>query len=128
MADTGLIVTVVIFCFIFAWIIVFSILAIAFKKPIFEKLSIIGPLGHKIHLASKGLSLADQLVHGIEKRGKVTSYSSVYQSPDQSLTQIPESPDQSLTQIPESPREPITNGGRYGYAYSYDEDNIDPEF
>lgn len=103
MTDTGLIVTVVIFCLIFAWIITFSILAIVLKKPIFEKLSIIGPLGHKVHLASKGISLQSQTYHRLEKEGSIASYS----SPN-----------------PESKQSPLTNGG---YGYSYD-DNIDPDF
>ena len=117
MADTGLIVTVVIFCFIFAWIITFSILAMALKKPVFEKLSIIGPLGHKIHLTSKGVSLADQRVHGIEKRGNITKYSSINQQPSTRT---------SINQIPDSTsREPITNGGYYDYD---DANDLDPEF
>ena len=106
MADTGLIVTVVIFCFIFAWIITFSILAVALKKPIFEKLSIIGPLGHKIHLASKGISFRSQTYHRLEKEGNLTAYSSPSPEPRQS---------------------PITNGGYYDYDYDYDYD-IDPDF
>lgn len=116
MADTGLIVTVVIFCLIFAWIITFSILAIVLKKPIFEKLSIIGPLGHKIHLASKGVSLQSQAYHRLEKKGNLTTYSSPNSSPNSSPSPNPE-PHKSS----------ITNGGYYGYDYDYD-DNIDPEF
>ena len=112
MADTGLIVTVVIFCLIFAWIITFSILAMVLKKPIFEKLSIIGPLGHKIHLASKGVSLQSQAYHRLEKKGNLTTYSS---------------PNPSLNPSPEPHKSSITNGGYYGYDYDYD-DNIDPEF
>lgn len=114
MADTGLIVTVVIFCLIFAWIITFSVLAMVLKKPIFEKLSIIGPLGHKVHLASKGIGFADQFVHGMTKRGHdVTRYPST----EELAEQYP-----STEQL--ANRETV-QGGYYGY---YNPEEYDPDF
>lgn len=144
MADTGLIVTVVIFCLIFAWIITFSILAATLKKPIFEKLSIIGPLGHKIHLASNEISFADQPIHEIKKRGDITEYPNTRLRPSISDPNIrlhssisnnkslqPSiSNDTNTTPIttpqqPDQTPEPITEGGHHPYN---DETFIDPDF
>jgi hypothetical protein len=51
MANTGLIITVVIFVLFFVWVAVFSALAVIKRKPIFEKLSIVAPLGMMVHNA-----------------------------------------------------------------------------
>lgn len=114
--NTGLIVTVVIFCFIFAWIITFSILAMVFKKPIFEKLSIIGPLGHSVHLASKGISLQSQAYHRLEKKGNIATYSSA----------APSYPNLNSSAAPTPRQSSITTGGYHDYDDN-DED-IDPDF
>ena len=68
---TGLIVTVVIFCLIFAWIITFSILALALKKPIFHKLSLIGPIGQLMYkVVYKGQTARGELYHQLAKHSK----------------------------------------------------------
>jgi hypothetical protein len=65
---TGLIITVVVFCIIFAWIITFSILALAMKKPIFHKLSVIGPVGAMMHkVVYKGQTMRDEFYRQIAK-------------------------------------------------------------
>lgn len=49
--NTGLIITVVLFVLLIVWIITFSALAIFKRNKLFEKLSIIAPLGQLIHSA-----------------------------------------------------------------------------
>ena len=111
MADTGLIVTVVIFCLIFAWIITFSILAIALKKPIFSKLSLMGPLGHKVY--TSGMHYDSETLKLAEQSAKANRINARLIKDQEKLRHLENSG------APESPK---TEGGYY-----HNED-IDPDF
>ncbi|MGI5841624.1 MAG: hypothetical protein ACOX6N_05405 [Patescibacteria group bacterium] len=93
--------------------IAWSIATLITKKKWMGKMSIVGPWGHAVHLASQGISISDQIHHGIEKRGNVRRYSSA----------IPT----------ETTSEPFTQGGSYDfYKYDYgrnnEDDYFDPDF
>ena len=103
MADAGLIVTVVIFCLIFAWIITFSILACVLKKPLFSKLSIIGPLGYKIYTCANGMNKG--ALSNVYHQAKADRYAAKAAAASSMAKQ---------------------QGGYYDYDYSYND--IDPDF
>lgn len=108
--NSGVIITIVVFCLIFAWIITFSILAMALKKPIFTKLSLIAPIGYKIYAKSMRLgtgALKQAEIEGREERIK--------RSIDQKQNKL-EKLNRNKPQA-----EPQTTGG---YYY----DDIDPDF
>lgn len=112
--NSGVIITIVVFCLIFAWIITFSILAMALKKPIFTKLSLIAPIGYKIYAKSMRLgtdALKQAEIEGREKRIQI--------SIDQKQNKL-EKLNRNKPQAQEQ-SEPQTTGG---YYY----DDIDPDF
>lgn len=111
MADTGLIVTVVIFCLIFAWIITFSILAMALKKPIFAKLSLIGPLGYKVY--TSGMHYDSETLKSVEQSAKANRINARLMKEQEKLRHLENS---------EASESPKTEGG---YYYN---DDIDPDF
>lgn len=108
--NSGVIITIVVFCLIFAWIITFSILAMALKKPIFTKLSLIAPIGYKIY--AKSMRLGTDALKKAEVEGRENR---IQRSIDEKQKKL-----QKLTGV-QSQSEPQTTGG---YYY----DDIDPDF
>lgn len=108
--NSGVIITIVVFCLIFAWIITFSILAMALKKPIFTKLSLIAPIGYKIY--AKSMRLGTDTLKQAEREGREER---IKRSIDQKQNKL-----EKLNQQ-KSQTEPQTTGG---YYY----DDIDPDF
>ena len=88
---TGLIVAVVILSIVIVYMIVMEILAIALKKPIFHKLSIIGLLGEAGYKAVyKGQSVKDQFYHQIAKHSDGRLMQQVQQMPVQPVQPVDE--------------------------------------
>ena len=110
MADIGLLVTVIIFSIIFAWIIVFSILAVAIKKPALVKLSIIGPLGNWIY--TKGMRFESESLNMAKQAAKENRINYRLLKDQEKLNRL------------KSQESTKTQGGYYNY-YG---DTIDPDF
>lgn len=108
--NSGVIITIVVFCLIFAWIITFSILAMALKKPIFTKLSLIAPIGYKIY--AKSMRLGTDALKQAEIEGRETRIQRSIEKKQATLEKLNEKKPQA---------EPQTTGG---YYY----DDIDPDF
>lgn len=112
--NSGVIITIVVFCLIFAWIITFSILAMALKKPIFTKLSLIAPIGYKIY--AKSMRLGTDALKEAEIKGQENRIKDRIDKNQNKLEKLNRKNSQTQEQS-----EPQTTGG---YYY----DDIDPDF